>query len=86
MRGWLCAPIAAVSTALAPAPASADPGAAESPAIPYSPPFVEHTDWVQWAEFAQPGKTSWNLEPWRPVVDDAAMLAADCNPGGEEPF
>lgn len=143
MRGWLCAPIAAVSTVLAPAPASADPGAAESPAIPYSPPFVEHTDWVQWAgmpslrvyptpagrdaagdvgtgaqadeawsevvqltpdadtpgmheqflchwqwaEFAQPGKTSWNLEPSRPVVDDAAMLAADCNPGGaEEPF
>ena len=39
------------------------------------------------AEFAQPGKTSWNLEPWRPVVDDAKMLAAGCNPGGiEEPF
>lgn len=41
----------------------------------------------QWAEFAQPGKASWNLEPWRPVVDDAAMLAARCNPGrAEEPF
>jgi hypothetical protein len=39
------------------------------------------------AEFAQPGKTSWNLEPWRPVVDDKQMLAARCNPGGiEEPF
>ncbi|MEZ0362825.1 DUF2599 domain-containing protein [Mycobacterium sp. pUA109] len=41
----------------------------------------------QWAEFAEPGKTSWNLEPWRPVVDDGTMLAAGCNPGGaEEPF
>jgi hypothetical protein len=41
----------------------------------------------RFAEFAQPGKTSWNLEPWRPVVDDAAMVAARCNPGGtEEPF
>jgi Protein of unknown function (DUF2599) len=41
----------------------------------------------QFAELAQPGKTSWNLEPWRPVVDDAAMVGAGCNPGGtEEPF
>lgn len=41
----------------------------------------------QFAELARPGKTSWNLEPWRPVVDDAAMVAAACNPGGqEEPF
>jgi hypothetical protein len=41
----------------------------------------------QFAELAQPGKTSWNLEPWRPVVDDNAMVAAGCNPGGtEEPF
>jgi hypothetical protein len=41
----------------------------------------------QWAEFAEPGKTSWNLEPWRPEVDPAAMLAAGCNPGGsQEPF
>jgi hypothetical protein len=41
----------------------------------------------QFAELAQPGKTSWNLEPWRPVVDDAAMFADRCNPGGaEEPF
>lgn len=40
-----------------------------------------------YAEFAQPGKTSWNLEPWRPVVDDDTMVAAGCNPGGtEEPF
>ena len=41
----------------------------------------------KFAEIAQPGKTSWNLEPWRPEVDDAQMLAAGCNPGGtEEPF
>jgi hypothetical protein len=41
----------------------------------------------QFAEIAQPGKTSWNLEPWRPVADDAAMVASGCNPGGpEEPF
>ena len=41
----------------------------------------------QFAEIAQPGKTSWNLEPWRPVVDDAEMVASGCNPGSpEEPF
>ena len=41
----------------------------------------------QLAEFAQPGKTSWNLEPWRPVVDAATMIQTGCNPGGtEEPF
>ena len=40
----------------------------------------------QFAEFAQPGKPSWNLEPWRPVVPDDQMVAARCNPGGiEEP-
>lgn len=39
------------------------------------------------AEFAQPGKTSWNLEPWRPAVTPNEMFAAGCNPGGtEEPF
>ncbi|OBA61525.1 hypothetical protein A5647_09755 [Mycobacterium sp. 1100029.7] len=38
----------------------------------------------QFAELAQPGKTSWNLEPWRPVVDDAEMVASGCNPGGPE--
>lgn len=36
------------------------------------------------AEFAQPGKTSWDLEPWRPAVADSAMLLAGCNPGGAE--
>lgn len=41
----------------------------------------------QWAEIIEPGKTSWNLEPWRPVVDAAAMAEAGCNPGRtEEPF
>lgn len=46
--------------------------------------FVCH--W-QFAEIAQPGKASWNLEPWRPVVDDAEMVASRCNPGSsEEPF
>jgi Protein of unknown function (DUF2599) len=38
----------------------------------------------QFAEFAQPGKTSWNLEPWRPVVDDSEMVASGCNPGAPE--
>jgi hypothetical protein len=48
------------------------------------PQFICH--W-HFAEFAQPGKTSWNLEPWRPEVDENEMLAAGCNPGGtEEPF
>lgn len=36
------------------------------------------------AELVQPGKSSWNLEPWRPVVDDAEMVASGCNPGGPE--
>ncbi|HEU4360659.1 MAG TPA: DUF2599 domain-containing protein [Mycobacterium sp.] len=38
----------------------------------------------QFAEMVEPGKTSWNLEPWRPVVDTAVMLATGCNPGGAE--
>ena len=41
----------------------------------------------QYAELAEPGKTSWNLEPWRPEVSPDQMVAAHCNPGGtEEPF
>lgn len=43
--------------------------------------FVCH--W-QYAESALPGKVSWNLEPWRPLVDYADMVAAGCNPGGAE--
>jgi hypothetical protein len=39
------------------------------------------------AELAEPGKVSWNLEPWRNEVSDEQMVAAGCNPGGtEEPF
>jgi hypothetical protein len=38
----------------------------------------------RFAEFARPGKASWNLEPWRPVVDDETMLESGCNPGGAE--
>lgn len=38
----------------------------------------------RFAEFAAPGKTSWDLEPWRPAVSDSVMLAAGCNPGGAE--
>ncbi|BBZ22286.1 DUF2599 domain-containing protein [Mycolicibacter hiberniae] len=41
----------------------------------------------QFVEFIQPGKTSWNLEPWRPDVSTLDLLANGCNPGGaEEPF
>ncbi|WP_234817897.1 DUF2599 domain-containing protein [Mycolicibacterium sphagni] len=46
--------------------------------------FVCH---FRFAEIAQPGKVSWNLEPWRPVVDDDTMTQTGCNPGGlKEPF
>ena len=46
--------------------------------------FVCHWDY---AERVQPGKTSWNLEPWRPAVDKNTLVATGCNPGGtEEPF
>lgn len=41
----------------------------------------------QLAEFAEPGKTSWNLEPWCPEVTPVQMIQAGCNPGNvEEPF
>jgi len=36
------------------------------------------------AEFAEPGKPTWDLEPWRPDVDDGVMMLAGCNPGGPE--
>ena len=41
----------------------------------------------QWAELAEPGKTSWNLEPWRPDVTPTQMMQTGCNPGNvQEPF
>jgi hypothetical protein len=41
----------------------------------------------EFAELGRPGKSSWNLEPWRPEVDDDTLVATGCNPGGtEEPF
>ena len=43
--------------------------------------FVCHWDF---AELAQPGKTSWDLEPWRPAVDGHTMIVKGCNPGGAE--
>jgi Protein of unknown function (DUF2599) len=43
--------------------------------------FVCH---LRFAEFAEPGKVSWNLEPWRPIVDGASMIQSRCNPGGAE--
>lgn len=38
----------------------------------------------RFAELAQPGKTSWDLESWRPDVDDNTMVLAGCNPGDPE--
>lgn len=43
--------------------------------------FVCH--W-RFAEFAKPGKVSWNLEPWRPLAGAVTMIASRCNPGGTE--
>lgn len=41
----------------------------------------------KFAELFEPGKSSWNLEPWRPEVGDEEMMSTGCNPGGtEEPF
>ena len=41
----------------------------------------------QFAELIEPGKISWNLEPWRPEVSAEEMATTGCNPGGtEEPF
>jgi hypothetical protein len=133
--------VVVVVALVGPPAASADPGAAGAAASPYVPPFVDHTEWVQWnhlpslrvyptasgraaarqlgpasadadeawrevlalapnagtagmreqfichwqvAELAQPGKTSWNLEPWRPVVNADEMVGSGCNPGGSE--
>jgi hypothetical protein len=61
------------SEVLALAPTAGTPGMREQ--------FLCH--W-EVAETVQPGKVSWNLEPWRPVVDDATMIGSGCNPGGSE--
>lgn len=61
---------------LALAPDAAIPGMQEQ--------FMCHWNF---AEFVEPGKVSWNLEPWRPEVSYEKMVATRCNPGGtEEPF
>ena len=36
------------------------------------------------ARIVEPDKPSWNLEPDRPVVSEAEMIAARCNPGFAE--
>lgn len=50
-----------------------------------SPGMWEQFDchWT-WARLLEPDKPSWNIEPWRPVVDPDRMLAEGCNPGGPE--
>jgi len=59
------------SEVLALAPDAASPGMHEQ--------FRYHWDF---AEILLPGKPSWNLEPWRPVVDNTTMANSGCNPGG----
>ncbi len=51
-----------------------------------TPPACTSSFICHWelAEVAEPGKISWNLEPWRPVVDAATMVSSGCNPGGSE--
>lgn len=61
------------SEVLADAPDADTPGMREQ--------FLCHWDY---AELARPGKASWNLEPWRPVVDPVTMLDSNCNPGAAE--
>jgi hypothetical protein len=46
-----------------------------------SPGMREQFDCHQ--SFAK-SKESWNLEPWRPAVGGAEMLASGCNPGTRE--
>jgi hypothetical protein len=38
----------------------------------------------RFARIVDPDKTSWNLEPWRPVVSESEMIGSRCNPGGAE--
>lgn len=69
----LASPDAAWAQVLKLAPEADRPGMREQ--------FVCH--W-RFAELARPGKSSWNLEPWRPHADLIEMIAARCNPGGNE--
>ena len=55
-----------------------DPGA-DTPGM-YAQ-FICHWDF---ARIVEPDKASWNIEPWRPVVDDLQMVTDRCNPGGPE--
>lgn len=58
--------------------------AAASPAADtaaMSDQFSCHWDF---ARIAEPHKSSWNLEAWRPDVGYAATVQAECNPGGPE--
>src|SRR3954467_6378065 len=69
-------PDEAWSEVLADAPDADLPGMREQ--------FVCH--W-QYAELAEPGKISWNLEPFRPLESSQEMFSSGCNPGGTlEPF
>lgn len=38
----------------------------------------------RFAEMVEPGKSSWNLEPWRPDVNGVNMIESRCNPGAAE--
>jgi uncharacterized protein DUF2599 len=73
-----------------PSVAVVDPDAAWAQVVALSPDagtpgmreqFVCH---LRFAEFAEPGKVSWNIEPWRPIVNGASMIESRCNPGGAE--
>lgn len=37
-----------------------------------------------YARLVEPDKTSWNIEPWRPVVTGKVMTQDRCNPGGPD--
>ncbi len=91
MKALLAVPAAVLVVLLGPlsgvALALADPGAevlALSPDADTAGMRVQFICHWQFAEFAQPGKASWNLEPWRPVVDDSEMYASGCNPDSPE--
>lgn len=38
----------------------------------------------EFARLLRPDKPTWNIEPWRPQVDDVTMMTTGCNPGGPE--